>query len=95
LNRRNNKSRRLKKEKSFSTFIFQSILFTYLFKCKNQLIQSIQTFIQLFQFSKTFSTHIMEENKSSEAERSNQRRNKNRQSTEFLNEANNPCSKVC
>ena len=36
----------------------------------------------------------MEENKSSEAERSNQRRNKNRQSTEFLNEANNPCSKV-
>nr|CAH0111433.1 unnamed protein product [Daphnia galeata] len=35
----------------------------------------------------------MEENKSSEAERSNQRRNKNRQSTEFLNEANNPCSK--
>ncbi|XP_057369286.1 coiled-coil-helix-coiled-coil-helix domain-containing protein 7-like [Daphnia carinata] len=35
----------------------------------------------------------MEEHKISELERSSQRRIKNRQATEFNNDANNPCSK--
>ncbi|XP_046436864.1 coiled-coil-helix-coiled-coil-helix domain-containing protein 7-like [Daphnia pulex] len=50
-------------------------------------------FLQLFFGKQLFSAHIMEANQLSEAERSNQRRIKNRQSTEFNNEINNPCSK--